>query len=180
MPTHWWTELNLVPLVGMNVSGVSCELRKPLGSYVCWYVRLCSRPVGFLASHIPALEPKVCWVGPGLAPKWQPPEQPPALHWALPQCFCISVLYPRSGPKFPRLFRGPSKKSEEVLHQLIWPCFFPWVLVLRRPCVHPSRVKSLFPPVRWSSCTQAPLAFKVKCSRDSSSWCQTPRLGSLT
>ena len=49
-----------------------------------------------------------------------------------------------------------------------------------RPCVHPPRVEFLFSPVLWSSCNQAPLAFKTKCSGGSSSWCQTPRLGSLT
>ena len=35
------------------------------------------------------------------------------------------------------------------------------------------------PPVLWSSCDQAPLAFRVKCSGGSFSGCQTPRLGSL-
>ena len=45
--------------------------------------------------------------------------------------------------------------------------------------VHPPRVKSLFPPVLWSSCNQALLAFKAKCSVDSSSLCWIPRLGQL-
>ena len=40
--------------------------------------------------------------------------------------------------------------------------------------------KSLFPPVLPKSCSQIPLAFKVCFSRNSSSHCQTPRLGSLT
>ena len=53
----------------------------------------------------------------------------------------------------------------------------PWVPVHMKPCVHPPRVESVFPPVLWSSCTQAPLAFKAKCSGGSSSQCQTPRLG---
>ena len=56
----------------------------------------------------------------------------------------------------------------------------PWVPVHMKPCVHPPRVESLFPPVVWSSCTQVPLAFKPKCSEGSSSQCQTPRLESLT
>ena len=46
-------------------------------------------------------------------------------------------------------------------------------------CVCPPRVGSLFPPVL-SICNQIPLAFKVWFSRNSSSRCQTPRLGSLT
>ena len=55
-------------------------------------------------------------------------------------------------------------------------CFFPWVLVCTRPCVHPPRMESLFPSVLWTSCNQAPLGG----SEVSSSWCQTPRLGELT
>ena len=47
-------------------------------------------------------------------------------------------------------------------------------------CVCPPRVESLFPPVLSKSCNQIPLAFKVWFSRNSSSHCRTPRLGSLT
>ena len=47
-------------------------------------------------------------------------------------------------------------------------------------CVCPPRVESLFPPVLSKSCSQIPLAFKVCFSRNSSSCCHTPRLGSLT
>ena len=46
-------------------------------------------------------------------------------------------------------------------------------------CVCPPRVESLFPPVLSKSCNQIPLAFKVWFSRNSSSHCWTPRLGSL-
>ena len=47
-------------------------------------------------------------------------------------------------------------------------------------CVCPPRVESLFPQVLWKSCSQIPVAFKVWFSGNSSSHCQTPRLGSLT
>ena len=47
-------------------------------------------------------------------------------------------------------------------------------------CVCPPREVSLFPPVLSKSCNQIPLAFKVWFSRNSSSRCQIPRLGSLT
>ena len=43
----------------------------------------------------------------------------------------------------------------------------------------PSKMKSLFPPVLLKSPNQIPLAFKVWFSRNSSSCCWTPRLGSL-
>ena len=39
-----------------------------------------------------------------------------------------------------------------------------WVPVHEKHCLHSPRVKSLFLLVLWSSCTQAPLAFKAKCS----------------
>ena len=40
-------------------------------------------------------------------------------------------------------------------------------------------MEPLFPPVLSKSCNQIPLAFKVWFSRNSSSHCRTPRLGSL-
>ena len=46
-------------------------------------------------------------------------------------------------------------------------------------CVHLLRVESLFPPISWNSCAQAPLALDAKSSRGSSSPCQIPRLGKL-
>ena len=55
-----------------------------------------------------------------------------------------------------------------------------WVLMRTLLCVCPPRVESLFPLVLSKSWNQIPLAFKVWFSRNSSSRCQTPRLGSLT
>ena len=46
-------------------------------------------------------------------------------------------------------------------------------------CVCPPRVESVS-PVLLKSCNQIPLTFKVWFSGNSSSHCQTPRLGSLT
>ena len=47
-------------------------------------------------------------------------------------------------------------------------------------CVCAPIVESLFPPALSKSCSQIPLAFKAWFSRNSSSCCWTPRLGSLT
>ena len=47
-------------------------------------------------------------------------------------------------------------------------------------CLCPPRVESLFHPVLLKSCSQILLAFKVWFSRNSSSCCRTPMLGSLT
>ena len=45
--------------------------------------------------------------------------------------------------------------------------------------VCPLQEWTLFPPVLWSSCTQASLALKAKWSGCFSSWCQTPNLRNL-
>ena len=56
----------------------------------------------------------------------------------------------------------------------------PWDPVHTKACVCLSRVVSLFPPVLWSSCAQAPLALKAKCSRGSSSQCHILSHGNPT
>ena len=56
----------------------------------------------------------------------------------------------------------------------------PWVLMSTLLFVFPPRVESLFPPVLSKSCNQILLAFQAWFSGNSSSHCQTPRLGSLT
>ena len=45
-------------------------------------------------------------------------------------------------------------------------------------CLNPLRVESLLPTAFWLSHMQALLAFKVRGSGGSSSWCRTPGLGS--
>lgn len=55
-----------------------------------------------------------------------------------------------------------------------------WYPVHMKHHVTSPRVESLFCPDLCSSCTQAPLAFNLKCSRASSSLCQILRLGNLT
>ena len=55
-----------------------------------------------------------------------------------------------------------------------------WVLMHTLLCMCPPRVESLFSAILSKSCNQILLAFKVWFSRNSSSCCRTPRLGSLT
>ena len=55
----------------------------------------------------------------------------------------------------------------------------PWVLMHTLLRVCPPRVESLLPLVPSKSCNQIPPALKVWFSRNSSSHCWTPRLGSL-
>ena len=95
--------------------------------------------------------------------------------WGLPPestDWCEPQPTPASSGDPPRLIGRSSPGSYGVAALC-------WVPVYMKPCVRPPRVASLFPPVLWSSCIQAPVAFKAKCFWDSSSQCQTLRLGSL-
>ena len=51
---------------------------------------------------------------------------------------------------------------------------FLWVMVCARFCLCPSRLKSLFPPILWKSCSPILLAFNVRYPADS-----RPFLGSV-
>ena len=99
----------------------------------------------------------------------------------LPRTSAASVLVPWWATGALHLCRRPSNTSRLVWFSLLWGhCSFPLVPMRTLLCVCPPRVESLFPPVLLKSCNQIPLAFKVWFSRNSSSCCQTPRLGSLT
>ena len=98
-----------------------------------------------------------------------------------PELLLPVSLSPRWATATPRFHRRPSNTSRYVWFSLPWGhCFFPWVPIRTPLCVCPPRVESLFPPVLSKSCSQIPLAFKVWFSRNSSSRCQTLRLGNLT
>ena len=97
-----------------------------------------------------------------------------------PELLLPMSLSPRWNRVTPRLCRRPSNTSRYVWFSLPWVhCSFPSVLMHTLFCVRPPRVESLFPPVLSKSYNQIPLAFKVWFSRNSSSRCRTPRLGSL-
>ena len=110
--------------------------------------------------------------------KVQPPREltviniPRGLHH---QCPCPHSE-PQWAPSSPEDPPGPTGRPSPGSYELLLcpgsHCM--WSLV----CT--PRVESLFAPVLWSTCPQAPPAFKAKCSEDSSSWCQSVRLGSLT
>ena len=50
-------------------------IQKDFKQPACWWVGLCSFPVGCLAWGVPALEPLGCWLGPGLGEKMVPSER---------------------------------------------------------------------------------------------------------
>ena len=108
-------------------------------------------------------------------------HQKSSCGWTFLNVSATSVYVPRVSRGSPCLARRLSQDQQVDLSQaLIKSLLLPWVLVCMRSCVHPPRMESLFFPVFWSSCCQVLLAFKTKCSGGLSSWCQTPRLGSLT
>ena len=95
---------------------------------------------------------------------------------------CCQCPCPRGEPQPPPTSAGDpptlAAKCGSVFYGIT--ALSPWVLMHTLLCVCPPRVESLFPPVLSKSCNQIPLAFKVGFSRNSSSSCRTPRLGSLT
>ena len=98
-----------------------------------------------------------------------------------PELLLPVSVSPRWAIATPHLCRRPSSTSRYVWFSIPCShCSFPWVPLHTLLCVCPPRVESLFPPVLWKSCNQFPLGFKVWFSRNSSSHCRTPRLGSLT
>ena len=150
-----------------------CEVRQSVSWWVglCWLFGL--RPLQHWSLQA------VRW-GQILVLKVQPPREFTEINipWGLRhQCPC-----PHGEPQWtpfspedpPRPTGRPSPGSYELLLCPGSQCM--WSLV----CT--PRVESLFAPALWSSCPQAPLAFKAKYSESSSSQCQAgePELGLWT
>ena len=126
-------------------------------------------PCWLFAWGISALEFISCWVGSGLDAKMSNSRRsheyslitlPPmslSLGWAVPATPNPTSLGHLQDQQIPL---AQEHKSLVLL----------WVPVHTRPCVHPPRVESLFPPVLWSWTNQALLGFKIKYSGASSSW----------
>ena len=82
------------------------------------------------------------------------------------QCPCPRIS--RSCPPTPASPRDPPRPAGSYGPM----CMRSWT--------SPPRVKFLFSPVLWSSCTQTSLPLKPNALGSHSSLCQTPRLGNLT
>ena len=172
MPALLWVELGLIPLVvRVMSSGVfrgGGTLRMTLSSLSDdgWGCALTLLVVWPEVSQHWRLQ-AVGW-GQVLVPKWQTPAELTLMNipWGLcQQCPCLHSepeLTPISPGDLPRPASGFGPGSYGVTA-------LPWVPVHVKSCVHLPRVKSLFPPVLCSSCTQASLAFKAKCFGGSSS-----------
>ena len=98
-----------------------------------------------------------------------------------PELLLPVSLSPRWATAHPLPLQETLHTSRYVWFSLPWGhCSFPWVPMSTLLCVCPPGVEFLFLPVLLKSCNQFLLACKVWFSRNSSSCCQTPRLGSLT
>ena len=110
-------------------------------------------------------------------PKWPPLEKGMLLN--IPKSFASNVLPPQQAT-FTPVFPGcPPRTAVRFDPDSYGDFALPWDPVHVKVCVRLLRMGSLFPPVLWSSCAQAPLAFNARCSRGSFSQCQIPTRGSL-
>ena len=110
-------------------------------------------------------------------PKWPPPEKSLLLN--IPKNFASNDP-PSQQAKFTPVFPGCPPRTSVRFDPASYGDFaLPWDPEHVKVCVHLLRMGSPFPPVLWSSCTQAPMAFNARCSRDSFSQCQIPTHGSL-
>ena len=122
------------------------------------------------------LEPADFWVVSGLDGKMASSERGHANEHCLASSPSVSLL-PQWASAATCLPRRPSKTSRWVWWSLLWSHYSSWSQwAMDLVC---TLQEFLFPPVPWSLCDQALLAFKAKCSGGSSFWCQTPQLGSL-
>ena len=97
----------------------------------------------------------------------------------IPESFASNVLPPQQST-FTPVFPGcPPRTAVRFDPDSYGDFALPWNPVHVIICVCLTRMGSPFPPVLWSSCTQAPLAFNARYSRGSFSPCQIPTWESL-
>ena len=100
-----------------------------------------------------------------------------AAEYSRELCFqCPSLTTSHVHPRFPR---NPPRTVVGFDPDSYGDSALPWDPVHVKVCVCLLRMVSPFPPVPWSSCTQAPLALNARCSGASFSQSQIPRRGDL-
>jgi len=108
-------------------------------------------------------------------PKWPPPEK--GMLKNIPKSFSSSVL-PSQQATFTPVFPGcPPRTAVRFDLDFYGDFALPWDPVHVKVCVRLLRMGSPFPPVPWSSCTQAPLAFNARCSGALSPNARFPHVG---
>ena len=108
-------------------------------------------------------------------PKWPPPEKGRLLN--TPESFASNVLPPQQATFTPVFPGGPPRTAVRFDPDSYGDFALPWDQVCMKVRVRLLRMGSLFLPVPWSSCAQAPLAFGARYSRGSFSQCQIPTRG---
>ncbi len=92
--------------------------------------------------------------------KWSPPEKGMLLN--ISKSFAFNVL-PSQQSTFTPVFPGCSPRTAVRFDPDSYgDVALPWNSVHVKVCVRLLRMRSLFPPVLWSSCAQAPLAFSAR------------------
>ena len=107
-------------------------------------------------------------------PKWPPPEKGTLLN--IPKSFSSNVLPPQQATFTPVFPGGPPRTAVSSAPDSYGDFALPWDPMHVKVCVCLLRMGSPFPPVLWSSCTQAPLAFNARCSRALSPSARSPRV----
>ena len=138
---------------------------------ICWWVRLCSLPVGCLTLSNPSLRSTESMVGLMVTSKRTYANGAPSRIAAASAPF-PAVRWIHTSISDPPTLAG---RSCSVSCGATIP--FLWVLVHARIRLCPPRVESLFPPVLWKFCNEIPMSFKVRFPGDPQSLCQIPRLG---
>ena len=111
-------------------------------------------------------------------PIWPPPEKGTLLN--IPKGFASDVLPPPQATITLVFSVGPPRTAVRFDPDSHGDVALPWDPVHVKVRVHLLRMVSPFPPVLWSSCAQAPLAFNARCPGDSFFQYQIPGHEDLT
>ena len=95
-------------------------------------------------------------------PKWPPPEKGTLMN--IPKSFASNVLPPQQATFTPAFPGGPPRTTARSDPDSHGDPALPWDTVHAKICVCLPRMWFPLPPVQWSSCTQAPLAFNATLS----------------
>ena len=160
---------------GKGADSVCCKAKTQLKQKRSKGIR--KDQVGKMLIRKEALEPVGCWEGPGPDAKTRVSGRAHAHQFPLVPRPPVS-LSPQWATTAPTSPGDPPDQQAGLTQAPVES------LLLLGPSVHVTlwayQEQSLFPPVLWSSCTQALLALKARCSSGSFSQCQSPRLGNLT
>ena len=183
--TRWYVSLGHEPSRGQGHVQRHWWAQRVSWQPLCWRVGLEPHPVTCLTRSIPAMVPTGQFKAApgaeelegGLHPWRHLPTQCP--QKGLPRIAAVGTCISRVGCRCFLLLKKTLQHQQEVWPRLLSNhCFSLGPGVREILCT--LWVKSLFPTALWEPWQSVLLAFKPTCSRSSSLWCRTPRLGSPT